>query len=64
MTLPMGLHGVIDWEQAQGGFVGARGTLRLAYTPLPEPDNARQHRRSFLRLAPTTAWHVIARIYG
>jgi len=41
MTLPMGRNGVTNWDQLQGGFGAPRGPLRLAYTPLPEADNAR-----------------------
>lgn len=48
MSLPLGMNGVTNWDQAQGGFAGPRGRLMLTYTPLPETDNTRILSHSYL----------------
>lgn len=41
MVVLLGVDGITDWNQVQGGFTGPRGRLKLKYYPLPEEDNAR-----------------------
>jgi hypothetical protein len=41
VVLMLGMGGITDWNQAQGGFTTERGRLELTYTPWSESDNAR-----------------------
>lgn len=40
VVLLLGMGGITDWNQVQGGLTCERGPLKLTYTPWPEADNA------------------------